>query len=169
MGVVTGSIRVETSEEDLAYSEDPDVVAGERREGCGWCPVTEFERVGDGADVATVRSLNERERTHYRDLYARIGEATANVYVVKTAVRVVTTRVGGKAKRLEAAKATEWVSAVARTNPAALDLLATRIICRTNGRNPDETYPDTRRVLGYPALEEVGSADDGEPKSVGAS
>lgn len=164
MGVVTGSISIATSEEEVAYSEDPDVVAGELRAGCAWCPPEEFERVGEGADIATSRTLNERERTHYRDVYARVGPASANVYACKTSIRCVLTCVKGKRVRLEGAKAVEWVQAVARTNPTAVDLLADRIIHRTNGRDPRELFDDCRRVFGLPPLEEVIRAD-GESKS----
>lgn len=165
MGVVTGSITVASSEEDVAYSEDPDVVASELRAGCGWCPVGDFDRVGEGADIATCRTLNERERTHFRDVYARIGPASANVYAVKTSVRCVQTAVKGRRTRLEGAKAVEWVQAVARTNPVALDVLADRIIHRTNGRDPADLYGDCRNVLGYPPIDKEVSRVDGDSKS----
>lgn len=171
MGVVTGSISIATSEEDVAYSEDPDVVAGESRVGCGWCPPDEFEKVGEGADVVTSRTLNDKERTHYRDVYARVGPASANLYACRTSVRCVQTRVVArtpnvppKRVRLEGAKAIEWVQAVARTNPVALDLLADRVIHRTNGRDPAELFDDCRRVFGLGPLEEVSRAD-GDSKS----
>ncbi len=161
MGVVTGPIEVATSTEELAYSEDPDVVAG-KRAGCGWCPVEEFDRVGPGADVVSVRTLNgDGERNRFRNLYAAGKPADANQYAVQTALEHVRVQVDGKTAKLKAAKAVAWVKAVARTNPAALDLLADRINLRTAGRKPEDGYADARRALGYGPLVEEVDADGG--------
>lgn len=171
MGVITGSVTTAESQVELAYSEDSDVVAGAEREGCGWCPVHEFERVGPDADVVTVRTLNEREFTRGRDLLA-IGEATRNVFVVKSAV--VSVRPGGKRKPVSNKKAVEWLTNVAVSVPAAIDLLAQRQIHVSQLKDPHELYPGFRLDLGYPAKPSMDEPDeeevavaDGAPKSEG--
>jgi len=180
MGVVTGSILVETSEEEVAYSEDPDVVTGEARAGCGWCPVHELERATpqDGADVLTVRNLNDKERTRFRDIHTRIGPASANAYAGKTAVVAAQVRDAAtkKVKRLTGALLQRYLDVMAQRQPHALDLLADRIIHRTDGHGTVEPwfYDACRRLLGYepvgaqPAVEE-GDRDDGDPKSESAA
>lgn len=179
MAIIKGSVTVAESQRDLAYSEDDDVVAGPEREGCGWCPVEEFVRVGPKADVLTVRSMNEREYTRHRDHYAA-GEASANVFVAKTTVVAVKT--DGKKKKLEGRKALDWVSQLAIVVPTAIDLLARRQIQVSQLRDPHELYPEFRAELGYPSQpqpkhpdlpdedssEEVNRAD-GDSKSEPAS
>lgn len=172
MGVIKGSVTVAESQCDLAYSEDDDVVAGAQREGCGWCPVSEFVRVGPNADVLTVRTMNEREYTRHRDHFAA-GEASANVFVAKTVV--VAVRTGGKKKPLEGRKAVEWVSNLAIVVPTALDLLARRQVHTSRLKDAHELYPEFRVALGYPATpktpeppeadEQEVSVADGDSKS----
>lgn len=172
MGVIKGSVTVAESQCDVAYSEDDDVVAGPEREGCGWCPVSEFVRVGPRADVLTVRTMHEREFTRHRDLYAA-GEATSHVFVAKTTV--VAVKEGGKKKPIEGKKAVEWVGRLAVVVPAALDLLARRQIHASQLKDPHELYPELRVELGYPATpkkleppddgEQEVSVGDGDPKS----
>lgn len=162
--VIKGDTRIE-SDEELAFSEDPDVVAGAAREGCGWCPVGEFERVGPGAEVITVRTMNDREDSRHRDHYA-FGEASANLVVAKICVVKVRTE-GSKKKPLEGKHAAKWVADLAVQDPTALDLLARRQIHRTRLKDPAELYPENRVAFGHPPepdIEEV-SRDDGGSKS----
>lgn len=160
MGVIKGSITVAESQCDVAYSEDDDVVAGPEREGCGWCPVAEFVRVGPRADILTVRTMHEREFTRHRDLYAA-GEATSHVFVAKTCV--VAVKEGSKKKLLEGKKAAEWVGKLSTVVPSALDLLARRQIHVSQLRDPHELYRETRVQLGYPATpKRVEPSEEGE-------
>lgn len=159
MGVIKGSVTVAESQCDLAYSEDDDVVAGPEREGCGWCPVGEFVRIGPKADVLTVRTMHEREFTRHRDLYAA-GEATSHVFVAKTTV--VAVRTEGKKKPLEGKKAVEWIAQLAIVVPSALDLLARRQIHASQMKDPHELYPEFRVTLGFPAKPKVSAPDDSE-------
>lgn len=158
MGVIKGSVTVAESQRDLAYSEDDDVVAGPEREGCGWCPLEEFVRVGPKADILTVRTMHEREYTRHRDHYAA-GEASANVFVAK--VTVVAVKPAGKKKALEGKKAVEWVSNLAMVVPSAIDLLARRQIQASQLRDPRDLYPEFRVELGYPAKPKKSEPDDG--------
>lgn len=159
MGVIKGSITVAESQCDVAYSEDDDVVAGPEREGCGWCPVAEFVRVGPRADILTVRTMHEREFTRHRDFYAA-GEASSHVFVAKTTV--VAVREGGKKKPMEGKKAAEWVGKLSVVVPSALDLLALRQIHVSQLKDPHELYKEFRVKLGYPATPKVEPPDEGE-------
>lgn len=150
MGLITGSIHLDMSTEELAYSEDSGVVAGEVAAGTGWRPLGDFAKVTPEADVVTVRCLSDKERTQYRNWHARKMAASANVEAVSWAVVRVTATIDGKVQRLKGDKALEWVRAVERTNPTAIDLLADRIMHRTAGRDPAELYPTMRAILGYP-------------------
>lgn len=166
MAILKGSITTKSSEEELAYSEDPSVVAGERRAGCGWVPVPELEKVGGDADVVVVRTLDSDERTTYRDIYARRGPASANFYVVRTALKEVRVTEEGKTQRLKGAKSVEWVKAVARQNPAALDLLADRVLARTDGRDVETEYATNRKLFGVAEPDrQEGKRDDEATKS----
>lgn len=184
MGVITGSIDTKTSNEDVAYSEDDDVVAGPQRAGCGWCPPDQFERVGARADIITDRTMNDREDARHRDLLAQLGEANANLYVAKTVVvGVALGQKSGKRKVLKTNAILAYIQAMALTNPAALDLLAKRAVRRTRLRDPADLYPENRRALGYPEPEpeqkpedktegeppEEVTRADGEPKSESAA
>lgn len=164
MGVITGSITVAESQRDLAYSQDDDVVAGPEREGCGWCPVEEFVRVGPKADVLTMRTMTEREYTRHRDHYAA-GEASAHSFVAKTTV--VAVRTDGAKKKLEGRKAIAWIEKLAVVVPTALDLLARRQIHASQMRDPHDLYPEFRVDLGYPAQpKQPESPDEDGPEEV---
>lgn len=148
MGLVKGSIKIATSEEQLAYSEDSGVTAGAKRDGCGWVPVSELERVGDDADVVTVASINADHRTQYRNIEQRIGTPSANVHLVIQAVTEVKTKDGGKVRRLTGDELVDWVKALARTNPKPIDHLAERILVVAEAGDLEADYAANRRFFG---------------------
>lgn len=148
MGLVKGSIKIATSEEQLAYSEDPGVTAGAKRDGCGWVPVSELERVSDEADVVTVQSINADHRTQYRNVEQRIGTPSANVHLVIQAVTEVKTKADGKVRVLKGDDMVDWVKALARTNPKPIDHLAERIIVVAESGDLEKDYAANRRFFG---------------------
>lgn len=162
MGIVRGSIKVETSEEELAYSEDPGVIAG-KRDGCGWVPVHEFDRVDASADVVIARTLDADQRTQARNIETRIGAASANVFVALASLREVRTMIDGKVVRLTGDGLADWVKAVARTNPKPIDHLAERVLVVTESGDLEADYAANRRFFGKRAPEEV--RDDATSKS----
>lgn len=161
MGVLKGSVTVETSEEQLVFSEDSKVVAGEARAGCGWVPADEVDEVKAGADVITSRTVTHDQRTHYRDIYARRGPASANLYVAKATITKCE-NVGRTAKPLKGPKLTEWVEAVARQNPVAIDLYVDRVLARASGRDMVELYPAFRALLGAPPFDDTATDEPDE-------
>lgn len=163
MGVLTGGATIATSKRELAYTEDPDVVAPPEFAKCGWVPAEKVTARAT-ADTVTIRALTARERTRLRDVANREGEATACHQACMLGVE----RAG---KRKKPAEIVEWVDTLAVTNEIALDLLGRIIISVTRGTDPAlSEYPAARIALGYeapaaPESEEV--TDAGAPKSDG--
>lgn len=169
--IIKGSIKVKSSEEELAYSEDRGVVAGARRAGCGWVPLGELERVDSTvADIVTVRTLAPDESTRARDIGDNRAVASANLFVVRTCIKEVRTAIEGRVVRLQGDEAIDWVNAIALENPTALDLLADRIRVRSRSGDVEADYRANRKLFGkpQPPEEKEGQQDDGASKSGGA-
>ena len=163
MGLITGSIDIDTSLVDLAYSQDPGVVAGELA-GCGWCPVGEFAKVGDEADVVTVRNLEVREKNAYRNACSAGRPADANLGVIVVAAQQARVNLGGKRKVLKGAQLVKWLEALALQNTDAVDTLADRIVHVSGGGRGEDLYDSMRRALRVARIESQEGAD-GDSKS----
>lgn len=157
MAILEGDVTIIESEEDVVYSEDPGVSVPDKLKGCGWVSASEATVMPGkkGGDVVTERALGPAERSKYRNIAQSEGQASAFHFVALTAV----IKVGKIRKPSEVRK---WVNAVAQRAPMALDLLALRVLARTNGSDPTELYPFCRSKLGY-ETEPTPVEDDAEP------
>lgn len=154
MAVLKGEVTIIASEEDVVYSEDPDVTPDEKRRGCGWISVSDAQ-VRGGADVVRIRALTPGERGKFRGIYGTDGRGEGNRFAALRAVLSVNKKKGAAAQK--------WVDALAQQNALALDLLGARINQLSMGRPMEIVYADARQLLGYPELEEVD--DDAASKS----
>lgn len=164
MGTLKGGATLRLTEEDVVYSEDPDVTVPPHLAGCGWVPQGECQdRVG--ADVLRIRAMTDAEKTRARDLWARSGEASMNAFTVKCIV----IRVNRWDVKKHPEKVAAWIAAATQQQPIMTDLLARRGDAITMGTDPAAGYPFARRTLGYPEPEakEVGPDEGGESKSDG--
>lgn len=162
MGILKGGSTLRLTEEDLVYSEDPDVTVPPELAGCGWVPREQCQ-VRPGADELRTRALTDAEKTAARDRYGRAGEATMNLFTAQRGV----IRVGKADVKKAPDKVAGYVAALAQQDPTALDLLARRIDAVTMGRDPADGYALARGLLGYPPFvaQEVRPDEGSEPKS----
>lgn len=146
MAILKGEITIIASEEDVVYSEDPDVTPEAHRRGCGWIPVAEAS-VGVGADVVRIRALTPGERSKFRGVCQVETPASGNHWAALRGV----VRVG----KWKGEKAAEWVNALAQQDWLALDLLANRVNWLSMGRSMESLYVEARATLQYQAPKEV--------------
>lgn len=156
MAILKGEITVIASEEDVVYSEDPDVTPEAHRRGCGWIPVADAA-CAPGADVVRIRALSPGERSKFRGIYQAERRGAANHWACLRAVVKVGKRKGEKVA--------EWVNALAQQDATALDLLADRINQLSMGQPMESLYREARSFLGVAELE--GVDDDAASKSAG--
>lgn len=153
MAILTGSEETKYSEEELVYTEDPDVNPGKLARS-GWVPRAEVQ-CKTGADVVVAKTVPAAIRNRYRDIYGRIGRATANHFLAKMGVVSVNGKKGGKKDK--------WLDGLAQRNASCLDLLANRINQASMGQSMEAYYQEARELLGEPDEEEVD--DDAATKS----
>ncbi len=154
MSVLQGATTVKASEEDVVWSEDPDVVVPAELQGCGWIPADACKD-RPGADTLRIRGLTAAERSRSRDVWARQGEASMNHFVA----RAGTVR-WNKEKKAE--KVAARVDELAQREAVALDLLAHRILLITRGVDPADGYAFCRQSLGYEEPPKSTPAEGGE-------
>lgn len=160
MAILHGSVTTrKDSEEDVVYSEDPDVVVPDELRGCGWVPV-DLCQTKPGADVVRHGGVGAAKKTAARDLWQRFGEARMNHFLAEAAV----TRVN---KERQADKIKKWIDTLAMQNPMALDLLGRRIDLVTMGLDPAAGHKFARAALGYPEPAPKEVADEGEGSKSG--
>src|SRR5688572_23536024 len=102
MAILQGETTIIESEEDVVYSEDPDVTPAANRVGCGWILASEAQ-VRPGADVVKIKALAPSARGKYRGIYAREGKPEANRFAAHRGVLQI--------GRKKTAAVTKWVDA----------------------------------------------------------
>lgn len=152
MGVLKGPIKREPV--DVVWHGDKDVKVPDHLKGAGWIDASLCE-CSSGADVVTIRAMDDDAKTAYDDRAGRPG--TAMRYALSAGIRAV----NGKTKGVA-----EWRKALVLENPTAASWLEWRILAETAGRDPKLYYAYARVGHGYdPEPEEV--ADAGASKSGG--
>lgn len=148
MAVVTGPIKREPV--DVVWCGDPDVKVPDHLKGAGWVDRALVE-TQDGADVVTIRGMNDDAKTAYDDKGGKPG--TAMRYAVAAGVRAV----NGKSKDLG-----EWRTALVLKNETAAWWLERRILVETAGVDVRTYYAAARIFHG---LDPEVTADAGASKS----
>ncbi len=118
MAILKGETTIIASEEDVVFSEDPDVTPDAEHAECGWIPVANAQ-VRKGADTVRIAALGPGNRGLYRGTIERQGTPEANRFACHRGVM----KVNGKNGKAVIA----WVDALAQQDAIALDLLADRI------------------------------------------
>ncbi len=158
MAILKGETTINASEEDVVFSEDPDVTPDAEHAECGWIPVSNAQ-VRKGADVVRVAALSPGNRGLYRGTIERQGTPEANRFACHRGVM----KVNGKNGKT----VSKWVDALAQQDAIALDLLADRINQLSMGAPMEPIYEKARLFLtmykGSEPPEEV--ADDAASKS----
>lgn len=176
MGLVPqGPTKVDGSEEDLVYTEDPDVEVPAALEGCGWVLESEC-RAKKGADKVRTRILAPSEVRLHQGVVRDGGAWVGYAYALERAVLSVN---GSKKSSVKAAFLDSLMLAngadaegpQGRVGATAYELLALRVLARTNSK-PISLYHKTARAkLGvdepHPEPQPEGVAGDGETKSGG--
>lgn len=152
MAVLKGETRIVDTEEDVVYSEDPDVTPDANRIGCGWIPASEAQ-VRAGADTVRIKALSPGERGKYRGVLVQLGAGEANRFAALRGVLKVNKKSGTAAAK--------WVDALAQQNAMALDLLGDRINQLSMGQPMEAIYDKARSYLGVPEVVD----DDAASKS----
>lgn len=153
MAILKGEITIIESEEDVVYSEDPDVTPAANRLGCGWILASDAQ-VNKGADVVKIKALTPANRGKYRGVLAQMGSGEANRFAAHRGVL----KINGKG----GAAVTKWVDALAQQNAMALDLLGDRINQLAMGQPMEALYAKARSCLGVEVVDE-----DAASKSAG--
>ena len=161
MGLLSGPLKVDQSEVDVVYSEDPDVKVPDELRGCGWIPADRCQ-VNKGADKIRIRILRPGEERERADLQTEQGlhfalsraclahNGTKKASAIMAFLDALYVSNGG-------------ISANNRPGATAWRLLAYRVLAATNGKSLDDYHAAARAMLGY-ELEEVAD-DDGASKS----
>lgn len=162
MGVLKGSVTIQTATEVLVYSEDPDVVVGADRVKAGWIRKAEALSLGSGADVVTVQPLGADQVARWKDHLRRSGPGTATLEALRMGVVEVRCAPAGKRTTLKGKGALTYIEALTQQDATAGDLLSDCIHRLTGGMQIEESYAYARRVLGYEPPPPEG--DDGESR-----
>lgn len=138
MAILKGETTIIASEEDVVFSEDPDVTPDAEHADCGWIPVAHAQ-VRKGADVVKIAALGPGNRGLYRGTIERQGTPEANRFACHRGVLKVNGK-NGKA-------VTAFVDALAQQDAIALDLLADRINQLSMGAAMEPIYEKARLFL----------------------
>lgn len=145
MGLIKGQIKIQDSQLELVYTEDPDVEPGTRK-GWGWIPRGDAVRVGPNASVVTIRSPGPTDRDRYRDQLGRRGVGTAQRELVRSiVVEAIDEDRTGVRRKLKGAAALQWVDDLAMQAALALDLLANYGLALSAGQEPE--WKSNRKLL----------------------
>jgi hypothetical protein len=169
MSLLSGPIRVDLSEEDLVYSEDPSVRVPVALEHCGWVLAAECD-VGADATKMRVRILRPSELRQHKDTPGGVWAGYA--FALERAVLRVD-------RRTKASEIREWLDALMASNGTdehggrggliAYELLALRILSRSHGKSLDAYHRTARAVFALADGREVEGEEgsDGATKSAG--
>lgn len=155
--VVTGPLTREPV--DVVWWGDPDVKVPDHLKGAGWVDVDDCLAVEPGADVVTIRSIEEDGKTRYDDTADKRGAGSSRVFALVAGVVAVKT----KGKKINARK---WVGALSTRHRGLAEWLVLRILAETAG-HPVADYYATARLAHevYDDTEGAADADDGAVKS----
>lgn len=166
MPLLSGPIRVDLSEEDLVYSEDPSVRTPASLEHGGWVPAAECD-VGADATRLKMRILRPAELRQHKDTPGGVWAGYA--FALERAVLRVD-------RRTKASEIREWFDALMASNGGAehggrsgliaYELAALRILSRSHGKPLDAYYKTARAVF---ALADGRDIDGEEVEADGAT
>lgn len=163
MGLLTGPLKVELSELDVVYSEDPDVKVPDDLRGCGWIPADRCQ-INKGADRLRIRILRPSEERERADMQSEQG-----LHYALTRACLAhngTKKQSAIVSYLDALYLSNGgVSRNNRPGSTAWRLLAYRVLTATNGKSLDDYYRVARAMLGYDVDAEEVADDDGASKS----
>lgn len=179
MGLIPqGPLTVDGSEEEVVFALDPDVTPPEDLVGAGWIPAARCT-LAKGADKVQTRILGSSELRTHRGIVAESptrggGELGGYHYALMTAVLSVNgkrkdIRSGGKTYATIGAYLDALMAAngdETQSGSAAYQLLALRILARSNSKPLSDYYALARLWLGVEITEKPEEvADAGASKS----
>jgi hypothetical protein len=152
MGIVTGTLTREPV--DVVWWGDPDVKVPDNLKGAGWVNADDCLTVEAGADVVTIRSLEEDGKTRYDDTHDKRGSGSARIFALVSGIVAVK----AKGKKTNARK---WAGALSTRHRPIAEWLVLRILAETSGHDVADYYATAR--LAHEVYDDTeGAADAGD-------